>query len=137
MKKLILIADDDGKHLKLLTDVLQAEGHAVITAENGQRAIELARSTRPSLIVMDVQMPMLDGFSAIRALKAVPETRFIPAIVITALAMNGDRERLLADGFDGYLSKPISIKKLRVEVNRLLGGSLEPTDSKDESGNTA
>ncbi len=120
MKKLILIADDDVKHLELLTDVLQAEGHTVIAATNGECAIELARSAKPSLIIMDVQMPLLDGLSAIRALKTVQETRSIPAIAITAMAMGGDRERLLAAGFDGYLSKPISIKELRVEVNRQL-----------------
>ena len=120
MKKLILIADDDAKHLKLLTDVLQAEGHTVIAAENGECAIELVRSARPDLIIMDVQMPLLDGVSAIKVLKEVDETRSIPAIAITALAMGGDRERLLAAGFDGYLSKPISIKELRIEVNRQL-----------------
>ena len=129
MKKLILIADDDAKHLTLLTDVLQAEGHTVVAAENGERAIELARSERPNLMILDVQMPLLDGFSAIKALKAVHETRSIPAIAITALAMDGDRERLLAAGFDGYLSKPISIRELRVEVNRQLGGRLEQTET--------
>lgn len=128
MKKLILIADDDAKHLTLLTDVLQAEGHTVIAAGNGERATELARSERPNLIIMDVQMPLLDGLSAVRALKAAHETRSIPAIAITALAMDGDRERLLAAGFDGYLSKPISIKELRVEVNRQLGGKLKQTE---------
>ena len=118
MKKLILVADDDAMYLKLLTDVLQAEGYTVIAAENGERAIALARSARPGLIIMDVQMPLLDGFSAIRALKAASETRSIPAIALTALAMDGDRERLLAAGFDGYLSKPISMKELRDEVSR-------------------
>lgn len=121
MNTLILIADDDAKHLTLLTDVLQAEGHTVIAAGDGKRAITLAQSARPSLIIMDVQMPLLDGFAAINALKAVHETRFIPTIAITALAMGGDRERLLAAGFDGYLSKPISLKQLRVEVNHQLG----------------
>ena len=120
MKKLILVADDDAMYLKLLTDVLQAEGYTVIAAENGERAIALARSARPGLIIMDVQMPLLDGFSAISALKAASETRSIPAIAITALAMDGDRDRLLAAGFDGYLSKPISMKELRDEVHRQL-----------------
>ena len=133
MQKLILIADDDAKHQKLLTDVLQAEGHSVIAARNGEIALELARSARPCLIIMDVQMPILDGFAAIKALKAAHETRSIPAIAITALAMDGDRERLLAAGFDGYLSKPISIKELRSEVNRQLGEKLE--ENRAENGN--
>ncbi len=128
MKKLILIADDDAKHLNLLTDVLQAEGHTVMAAENGECALDLARSARPSLIIMDVQMPLLDGVSAIRALKAAEETRSIPAIAITALAMDGDRKRLLAAGFDGYLSKPVSMKELRSEVNRQMDEGLEHRD---------
>ena len=121
MKQLILIADDDAKHRKLLTDVLQAEGHATLTAENGQRAIELARSAKPGLILMDIQMPVLDGISAVKVLKSDPNTRLIPVIAITALAMRDDREHMFAAGFDGYLSKPVSIKKLRAEVNRHLG----------------
>lgn len=121
MKQLILIADDDAKHQKLLTDVLQAEGHATLTAENGERAIELARSAKPGLILMDIQMPVIDGLSAIKVLKSDPDTQLIPVIAITALAMRDDRKRMLAASFDGYLSKPISIKELRAEVNRHLG----------------
>ena len=128
MKKLILIADDDAMHRDLLTDVLQAEGYATLMAENGQRAIELARSAMPCLILMDVQMPVLDGLSAIKVLKAAPDTRSIPAIAITALAMQDDRARMLEAGFDGYLSKPISIKDLRSEVSRRLGGKPERKD---------
>ena len=132
MKKLILIADDDAMHRDLLTDVLQAEGYATLMAENGQRAIELARSAMPCLILMDVQMPVLDGLSAIKVLKAAPDTRSIPAIAITAQAMREDRARMLEAGFDGYLSKPISIKELRTEVNFRLGGK-----AKDAERNTA
>jgi len=128
MKKLILIADDDEKHRKILTDVFQAEGCATLTAENGECAIELARSAKPDLIIMDVQMPVLDGLSAVKALKADPDMRSIPVIAITALAMNGDRDRILGAGFNGYLSKPIRIKELRAEVNRYLGGKQEQTE---------
>lgn len=121
MKQLILIVDDDAKHQKLLTDVLQADGYATLTAENGERAIEMARSAKPGLILMDIQMPVLDGLSAVKVLKADHDTRLIPVIVITASVMRGDRDRLLEAGFDGYLGKPISIKELRAEVNRHLG----------------
>ena len=133
MNKLILIADDDEKHRKLLTDVLQAAGYTVITAENGERAIELARSSRPSLMLLDIQMPIIDGFSVVRILKADPDMRSISAIAITALAMNGDRARILSAGFDGYLSKPISLKELRAEVSRYLAGKPEQTDGATES----
>ena len=132
MKKLILVADDDAKSRKFLTDVLQADGYATLTAENGERAIELARSAKPGLILMDIQMPVLDGLSAVKVLKADRDMRLIPVIAITALAMRDDRTRMLAAGFDGYLSKPISIKKLRAEVNRHLGGKPEQTEGTTE-----
>ena len=116
MKKLILIADDDAKHLTLISDVLQAAGYDTLTATNGARAIEMARSDKPDLILMDVQMPVIDGVSAVKALKADHITRSIPVIAITALAMDGDRTRMLEAGFDGYLGKPISIKEFRSVV---------------------
>jgi CheY-like chemotaxis protein len=116
MKKLILIADDDAKHRKLLSDVLQASGYDTLTATNGARAVEMARSHKPDLILMDAQMPVMDGCAAVNVLKADHVTRSIPAIAITALAMDGDRERMFEAGFDGYLGKPISIKDLRSVV---------------------
>ena len=120
MRKLILIADDDAMHRQLLTDALQAVGHDTLTAEDGMRAIELARSVKPSLILMDVQMPVRDGISALKAMKTDPATLDIPIIAVSALAMDGDRDRMLQAGFDGYLGKPVSIKELRTEVNRHL-----------------
>ncbi len=128
MKKLILIADDDAKCRKFLADALQANGHATLTAENGERAMELAREAKPDLILMDIHMPVLDGLSAVKALKADRDTRAIPVIAVTALAMHDDRERMLAAGFDEYLSKPVSIRKLRAEVNRRLGGKPGQTE---------
>ena len=116
MKKLILIADDDAKHRRLISDVLTAVGYDTLTATNGERAIEMARSDKPGLILMDVQMPVMDGLSAVKVLKADHVTRSIPVIAITALAMDGDRTRMLEAGFDGYLGKPLSIKELRSVV---------------------
>ena len=128
MKQLILIADDDAKCRTFLADVLQADGHATLTAENGARAIEMARSAKPSLIIMDIQMPVIDGLSAIKVLKSNPDTRLIPVIAITALVMRGDRERILAACFDGYLSKPVNIKELRTVVHRHLCGKSRTED---------
>ena len=116
MKKLILIADDDAKHRKLISAVLQAAGYDTLTATDGKSAIELARSDKPGLILMDAQMPVMDGLSAVKVLKEDHVTRAIPVIAITALAMDGDRERMLKAGFDGYLGKPLSIKELRSVV---------------------
>ncbi|MFZ4394372.1 MAG: response regulator [Kiritimatiellia bacterium] len=120
MKTLILIADDDARNRMLLTDVLESVGLDTVTAENGREAIALARTTKPAVIVMDVQMPVMDGLAAVAILKADPTLRAIPVIAITALAMAGDRERLLAAGFDWYLSKPVNIKEVRAVVASLL-----------------
>lgn len=128
MKQLILIVDDDAKCLKFLADVLQADGHATLTAESGERAIELARSAKPGLILMDIQMPVIDGLSAVKVLKADHDTRLIPVVAITALAMHDDRDRMLAAGFDGYLSKPASVKEICSEVNRHLGKKTEQAE---------
>lgn len=120
MKKLILVVDDDERNRTLFSDVLSAAGHETITAENGGRVIELARSAKPDLILMDVQMPVIDGLAAVRRLKADPELRAIPAIALTAQAMDGDRERLLAAGFDDYVSKPVPLQTLRAVVAKHL-----------------
>lgn len=127
MKTLILIADDDALHRTLLNDVLQASGYETLTAENGRRAVELACSVRPGLILMDVQMPALSGCAAATLLKTSRATRPIPIIALTALAMEGDRERLLAAGFDDYLAKPASLKALRAIVARHLVHGTETT----------
>jgi CheY-like chemotaxis protein len=116
MKPLILIVDDDALHRSLIGDTLRAAEYDTLTADNGARAVELARSAKPSLILMDAHMPVLDGVSAVKLLKANEDTKAIPTIAITAQSLIGDRERLLDHGFDGYLSKPFSIKELRAVV---------------------
>ncbi len=113
MKKLVLIADDDVRNRKLISDVLQAAGYDTLTATDGEHAIAMARSSNPALILMDVQMPFMDGFSAVKVLKADPATRPIPVVAITALVMDGDHDDIREAGFDGYLGKPMGIKELR------------------------
>ena len=125
MKPLILVADDDPKHQKLFADVLQAAGYDTLTAPDGQRAVELARSARPDLILMDVDMPVLDGISAVKILKEDPEMRAIPVVAVTALAMTADREHVMNAGFDGFVGKPIHINELRAVVKDHLRARLE------------
>jgi two-component system, cell cycle response regulator DivK len=108
----ILIVEDNAKNLKLLRDVLQFKGYSVLAAETGEAGVALARERLPALILMDVQLPGMSGDAAVKVLKADVRTRHIPVIALTAFAMKGDRERLLAGGFDGYISKPIDIKEL-------------------------
>jgi len=119
----ILIVEDDPKNLKLFRDVLSANGYSVLEATDGKAGVELARSERPDLILMDVQMPVMDGIEAVGLLKSAPETSGIPTIALTALAMQGDQTRLLGEGFDGYISKPIDVKNFLVVVERYLNHS--------------
>lgn len=109
---LILIVEDNPKNLKLIRDLLQFKGYQTIEAETAEAGIDLARERRPALILMDIQLPGMDGREAMKTLKADTATREIPIIALTASAMKGDREGLLADGFDGYIAKPIDIKEV-------------------------
>jgi two-component system cell cycle response regulator DivK len=110
--KSILIVEDNPMNLKLIRDVLKIEGYETLEAESGETGVELARERHPAVILMDVNLPQMDGREAMKILKADASTRQIPIIAVTSLAMKGDRERLLAAGFDGYISKPIDIKEL-------------------------
>ena len=117
----ILIIEDNAKNLKLVRDVLQFKGYTTLEADSGEAGIALARQMRPALILMDVQLPRMDGRAAMKVLKADASTREIPIIALTAFAMKGDRERLLADGFDGYIAKPIDIEALPGVMESYLG----------------
>ena len=119
--ELILIIEDNLKNLKLVRDVLQFHGYSTLEAETGEAGITLARERRPTLILMDVQLSGMDGRAAMQVLKADASTRHIPIIALTSFAMKGDRERLLAEGFDGYIAKPIEIKELPKVVEHYLG----------------
>jgi two-component system cell cycle response regulator DivK len=103
----ILVIEDDPNTLELMIYLLDAFGHSPLTAGNGVAGMTLASAERPDLIVCDIQLPELDGYGVARALAEDPRLSTIPLIAITALAMVGDRERILAAGFDGYMSKPI------------------------------
>jgi two-component system cell cycle response regulator DivK len=120
--ELILIVEDNPRNLKLMRDVLQFRGYTTLEAETGEAGIELARARRPALILMDVQLPGMDGREAMQVLKADGHTQHIPIIALTAFAMKGDQERLLAEGFDGYIAKPVDIKEVPRVLERYLGG---------------
>lgn len=109
---LVLVVEDNPRDVKLVRDVLQAKGYEIINADTAELGIELARNRQPNLILMDLMLPGMDGREATKILKADPKTRHIPIIAITASAMKGEREKLLAGGFDGYIPKPIDIKRL-------------------------
>ena len=121
---LILIVEDNPRNLKLIRDILQFRGYTTLEAETGEAGVTLARERQLALILMDVQLPGMDGRAAMKALKADPSTQKIPIITMTAFAMKGDKESLLADGFDGYISKPINTKEIPQLVERYLDGQL-------------
>jgi two-component system, cell cycle response regulator DivK len=108
----ILVVEDNEKNMKLFRDVLRASGYATLEATTGEDAVELALSHDPALVLMDVQLPGIDGVEALARLRADDQTRSIPVLALTAQAMHGDRERFLDAGFDGYLSKPVDVIEL-------------------------
>ena len=111
MTKTVLIVEDNELNMKLFGDLLEAHGYATIKTGNGIEAIELARSNRPDLIIMDIQLPEVSGLDVTRWLKEDEELKSIPVIAVTAFAMKGDEERIRKGGCEAYLSKPISVAK--------------------------
>jgi two-component system, cell cycle response regulator DivK len=105
----VLIVEDNGKNMKLFRDVLQATGYETLEATTGRQAIELAAGHAPDLVLMDIRLPDIDGMEALSLLRADERTASIPVLALTAQAMDGDRERLLGAGFDGYISKPVNV----------------------------
>lgn len=115
-EELILIVDDNEKNVKLVREVLRFAGYRTLEAASGEEAITLAGEQLPHVILMDIRLPGMDGVAAVQLLKSQARTAAIPVVALTSLAMKGDRERLLAAGFDGYLEKPINVKELPDQV---------------------
>ena len=118
--KRLLVADDKVGGRELVRAVLERCGYAIIEAADGLEALSAAREFRPDLIVLDLNMPGVDGFGVVRELRRDAEFATTPVLALTASAMQGDRERAMAAGFSGYISKPIGPSQLRAEVERLL-----------------
>src|SRR5215212_8307752 len=118
--ELILIVEDNEKNLKLARDVLQFRGFRTLEASTAEQAIELAMERQPDLVLMDYQLPGLNGVEALKILRADPKTAEIPVVALTASAMREDRERFLAAGFDGYLTKPIDVREFGNQVRSYL-----------------
>lgn len=119
--ELVLIVEDNEKNLKLTRDLLQVKGYRTIEAADAGTGIALAREHVPRVVLMDIQLPDMDGVAALAELRADPRTASIPVIAVTAFAMAGDRERFLAAGFDDYVTKPIDIRAFPVLVGSYCG----------------
>jgi CheY-like chemotaxis protein len=129
--KRILIADDRATSRELLRTVLERQGYAIIEAADGEEALQKARAEAPDLILLDLQMPRRTGYEVLLELRSDPRHAALPIIAITASAMQGDRERALAAGFTGYLTKPVALAQLRSQIHSLLsdGNSAGPGGS--------
>jgi CheY-like chemotaxis protein len=115
----ILLADDNLPSRELMREILEASGHVIVEAANGRDALDLIRQNQPELVFLDLQMPVLDGFSVIRELRTDVRFRRLPVVAVTASAMLGDRERAIAAGFDSYIAKPIHLGEVREQVRLL------------------
>ena len=109
---LILLAEDNDANVLTITQYLEAQGYRIVVAQNGRMAVEMAKAQQPDLILMDVQMPEMDGLEATRQIRADAQMAHIPIIALTSFAMERDREQALASGVDGYMAKPIILKEL-------------------------
>ena len=116
----ILIVEDNEKNRRMMRDIQTYHGYEIIEAENGEEAIKMAKEFNPELILMDMQMPVMDGFAATSILKNDPETRRIKIIAVTSFAMVGDKEKILQAGADDYISKPLNTRELPERVRKIL-----------------
>ena len=121
MAKKILIMDDNEDNRLLMSDILQYRGYEILEADDGEKGIGMAREFKPDLILLDMQMPGMDGFSAVKMLKSDPLTKDIKVIAVTSLAMKGDREKIIALGVDEYVPKPIDTRQFPVLVEKHIG----------------
>jgi CheY-like chemotaxis protein len=119
--QVILIIEDNARNLKLVRDILNYVGYATLEADNAEDGLALARGQRPDLVLMDVQLPGMNGVEALGRLRADPLSADIPVVALTAFAMKDDRDRLLAVGFDGYLEKPLNVREFPSQVAAVLG----------------
>jgi two-component system cell cycle response regulator DivK len=122
-KGLVLIVEDNPRNLKLARDILNHAGYETLEAENGEDGLALARDRRPGVVLMDVQLPDMDGVEALGRLRSDPVTRDIPVVAVTAFAMSNDRQRFLDAGFDLYVEKPLDIREFPRQVAAALDGA--------------
>jgi len=123
MTHAILIVEDNEKNLKLVRDVLRFKGYVTLEARTGREALRIVRERNPQLVLMDIQLPDIDGIAVLGELRADPPTRLLPVVAVSASAMPEDQEKILASGFDAYITKPIALGTLIETVERFLGAA--------------
>jgi CheY-like chemotaxis protein len=130
----ILIAEDNPVNRELLRELLEMRGHTVVEACDGEEALRSIEQAQPDLVLLDIGMPLLDGFGVIRKIRENPRFASMPVVAVTAYAMQGDRERILSSKFDGYLSKPVDARSLVQELDRVLSRQGEQVPADEASG---
>ncbi len=115
----VLIAEDNAVNREPLRELLEIGGYEVLEACDGQQALHMIEQTQPDILLLDIGMPVLDGFGVIRKIRESPCLAAMPVLAITAYAMQGDREKIMKSGFNGYLSKPVDARSLAEELKRL------------------
>ncbi len=121
MTKRILIVEDTADNRQIMRDLLSNAGYDLLEARDGEEGVAMAKSHRPDLILMDIQLPILDGYEATRRIKSDPELAGTPIIAVTSYALAGDEAKTRAAGCDGYVAKPFSPRQLLVKVRELIG----------------
>jgi CheY-like chemotaxis protein len=132
MKNRVLVVEDDEDNSGLVRFLLERAGYAVLVGRDGHEGLELARQELPDLILMDLSLPGIDGWTAGRELKEDPKTSHIPLLALTAHTLPGDRKRTLESGFDGYISKPIDVESFARDITKALGNKKKTTDQSSE-----
>ena len=122
-KKTILIVEDNDKNMKLARDILQAKGYATLEAVTGEEGVRIALETIPDLMLMDIQLPGINGIEALKLLRADSRTHAIPIIAFTASVTSTDRSQVTAAGFNAFLSKPLDLKEFVATIKRLVDGA--------------
>ncbi len=126
MSRTILLIEDNEQNRYLTTFLLEQNGHQVVSARDGLRGIELARTLVPHLILLDIQLPTMDGYAVAQALRGIESLSAIPIIAVTSYAMTGDREKALAAGCNGYIEKPINPDTFVAEIERFIPSKTPP-----------
>jgi CheY-like chemotaxis protein len=121
----VLVAEDNAVNRELLRELLEIRGYHVVEACDGQEALSALEQAQPDLLLLDISMPVLDGYAVIRKIRENPGLAELPVVAVTAYAMRGDRERILNSGFNGYLSKPINPSALKEEIDRIFSKGLQ------------
>jgi two-component system, cell cycle response regulator DivK len=132
----VLIAEDNAVNRELLRELLEDRGYAVVEACDGQEALRMVDETQPDILLLDIGMPVLDGYAVARKIRENPALAPLPILAVTAYAMQGDREKILHSGFDGYLSKPVNASALAGEIERLLNKRADQDGSQKQGSGT-